>query len=48
MLLFEELGERADQTKIQIFGIDIQERAVERARAGIYSEAEIAGVAPAV
>ena len=32
MLLLEELGERANRTKIQIFGTDIQERAVEHAR----------------
>ena len=47
MLLLEELGERADRTKIQIFGTDIQERAVEQARAGIYTEAAVAGVSPA-
>ena len=47
MLLLEELGERANRTKIQIFGTDIQERAVESARAGIYTEAAIAGVSPA-
>ena len=44
MLLLEELGERADRIKIQIFGTDIQERAVEHARAGIYTEAAVAGV----
>ena len=47
MLLLEELGEGADRTKIQIFGTDIQERAVEQARAGIYTEAAVAGVSPA-
>ena len=47
MLLLEELGERASRTKIQIFGTDIQERAVEHARAGIYTEAAVAGVSPA-
>ncbi len=47
MLLLEELGEKANRTKIQIFGTDIQERAVENARAGIYTEAAIAGVSPA-
>ena len=47
MLLLEELGEQANRTKIQIFGTDIQERAVEHARAGIYTEAAIAGVSPA-
>ncbi len=43
MLLLEELGEQASRTKIQIFGTDIQERAVEHARAGIYTEAAVAG-----
>ena len=47
MLLFEELGDRANRTRIQIFGTDIQERAVEKARAGIYTESAIAGVSPA-
>jgi len=47
MLLLEELGERASRIKIQIFGTDIQERAVEHARAGIYTEAAVAGVSPA-
>ena len=47
MLLFEELGEQANRTKIQIFGTDIQERSVERARAGIYTESAVAGVSRA-
>jgi two-component system CheB/CheR fusion protein len=47
MLLLEELGERAGRIRIQIFGTDIQERAVERARAGVYTEAAVAGVSPA-
>jgi PAS domain S-box-containing protein len=47
MLLLEELGERVSRTKIQIFGTDIQERAVEHARSGIYTEAAVAGVSPA-
>ena len=47
MLLLEELGERANRIKIQIFGTDIQERAIEQARAGIYTEAAVAGVSPA-
>ena len=47
MLLLEELGERADRIRIQIFGTDIQEHAVEQARAGIYTEAAVAGVSPA-
>jgi two-component system CheB/CheR fusion protein len=53
MLLLESLGAsanqtaNANQTKIQMFGTDISEAAVERARAGIYSEAALRGVAPA-
>ncbi len=47
MLLLEQLGEQASRTKIQIFGTDIQERAVEHARAGIYTEAGNSGVSPA-
>ncbi len=47
MLLLEELGEHAGRTRIQIFGTDIQARAVERARAGVYTEAAVAGVSPA-
>jgi two-component system, chemotaxis family, CheB/CheR fusion protein len=47
MLLLEELEEQADRIKIQIFGTDIQEHAVEQARAGIYTDAAVAGVTPA-
>jgi two-component system, chemotaxis family, CheB/CheR fusion protein len=47
MLLLESLGANANQTKIQMFGTDISEPAVERARAGIYSEAALRGVSPA-
>ena len=44
ILLLEELGERGHQVRIQIFGTDISERAIELARTGIYSEAALAGV----
>jgi two-component system CheB/CheR fusion protein len=47
MLLLESLGENANQTKIQMFGTDISEPAVERARSGIYSGAALRGVSPA-
>lgn len=47
MLLLEELGNRTGRTKIQIFGTDVQARAVEHARAGIYSAAAISGVSSA-
>src|SRR5262249_17262783 len=36
MLLFETLGERRTEATIQIFGTDISERSVQRARSGIY------------
>lgn len=47
MLLREELGENSKRIRVQIFGTDIQERSVETARLGIYSEAALAGVSPA-
>jgi two-component system, chemotaxis family, CheB/CheR fusion protein len=47
MLLIESLGANTNQTKIQMFGTDISEPAVERARAGIYSQAALRGVSPA-
>jgi len=47
MLLIESLGANANQTKIHMFGTDISESAVERARAGIYSDAALRGVSPA-
>jgi len=53
MLLLESIGANsnqtahANQTRIQMFGTDISETAVGRARAGIYSEAALRGVSPA-
>jgi two-component system CheB/CheR fusion protein len=47
MLLLEALGVNAHQTRIQMFGTDISEPAVARARAGIYSGAALRGVSPA-
>lgn len=45
MLLLEELNDKyASRGRIQIFGTDIRERAVQHARAGIYSGAAVAGV----
>jgi two-component system CheB/CheR fusion protein len=46
MLLLEDLDEQPNRTKIQMFGTDISDRAVEHARAGSYSEAALAGVSP--
>ncbi len=39
--LQEFLGEKVSDTKIQIFGTDISEQAIKKARAGIYSKADI-------
>lgn len=47
MLLLESLRENANQTRIQMFGTDVSEVAVERARAGIFSDAALRGVSPA-
>ena len=51
MMLLEDLGAHASraqiQTKVQMFGTDISERAIEHARAAIYSEAAVRGVSPA-
>ena len=44
MMLLEDLGPAAAHSKIQMFGTDISETAVERARAGIYPEAAVRGV----
>ena len=44
MLLVEQLGERRNQSTVQIFGTDISDRAIEQARAGIYPESSMAGV----
>ena len=42
MLLSEELPGQASQNRIQIFGTDIQKGAVAHARAGIYTETDVA------
>ncbi len=47
MLLIEELGDHGARHKIQIFGTDIQESAVEQARSGTYTATAIAGVSAA-
>jgi two-component system CheB/CheR fusion protein len=44
--LLEFLGERSTATPIQIFGTDVSERAIERARAGSYPESIAAEVSP--
>lgn len=47
MLLLEALGSNPGQTRIQMFGTDVSEPAVMRARTGIYSESAMRGVSPA-
>ncbi|HEX6265772.1 MAG TPA: chemotaxis protein CheB [Burkholderiales bacterium] len=44
--LLEFLGERSTATPIQIFGTDVSEPAIERARAGSYPESIAAEVSP--
>jgi len=44
--LLEFLDERADAPKILIYGTDINEKALEKARAGFYGEKKIANVSP--
>jgi PAS domain S-box-containing protein len=47
MLLAEEMGPLAGPSAIQVFGTDIRERAIQHARAGLYSKASVAGVTAA-
>jgi len=47
MLLVESLSANTNPTKIQMFGTDISETAVQRARSGIYSQSAVRGVSPA-
>jgi two-component system, chemotaxis family, CheB/CheR fusion protein len=44
MVLLEHLGDQAAGVPIQIFGTDISEAAIERARAGTYSQGSVAEV----
>lgn len=46
MLSIESLAGDLNATRIQMFGTDISERAIAHARAGIYTEAAVAGVSP--
>lgn len=39
--LLQSLGEKASGTQIQIFGTDVSEKAVDKARVGIYSAADV-------
>jgi len=47
MLLLEALGDRSGQTRVQVFGTDISEPALQQARSGIYTEASLANVSRA-
>ncbi len=44
--LVEFLGEKTVNTRIQLFGTDLSEPAIELARAGIYPESSVATVSP--
>jgi len=46
MILLECLGDRVSSTPIQIFGTDISEVSIEKARAGVYSESSLGEVSP--
>ena len=47
ILLLDELRDQASATKIQIFGTDIQQASVDKARVGLYSDAAVAHVSAA-
>ncbi|HSB13082.1 MAG TPA: chemotaxis protein CheB [Bryobacteraceae bacterium] len=44
--LLEFLGDRASSTPVQIYGTEISEQAIEKARSGTYSEASTRDVSP--
>ena len=44
--LLEVLAHRNRKVSVKIFGSDISDRAIEIARAGVYSESELDGVSP--
>src|SRR4030095_7191970 len=44
--LFDYLEDKAISTPIQIFGTDLNENAIDKARAGVYHESELANVTP--
>ncbi|MBV8135768.1 MAG: PAS domain S-box protein, partial [Deltaproteobacteria bacterium] len=46
MCLMEYLGDRAPEVPIQIFGTDVSETAVEKARAGVYPKDELQKLSP--
>jgi chemotaxis methyl-accepting protein methylase len=46
IVLLEYLGDRANSTPIQVFGTDISESSVERARAGTHTDSSLGHVSP--
>ena len=46
MVLLECLGDRVSSLPMQIFGTDISEVSIEKARAGVYSQSSLAEVSP--
>jgi len=44
--LLEALGERAAGVQVQIFATDVSEEAIDKARTGVYTAAELKGVTP--
>jgi len=46
MTLHEVLGDKAETTPVQIFGTDVSQKMIDKARAGIYPESIAADIAP--
>ncbi|WP_433967054.1 CheR family methyltransferase [Tunturiibacter gelidiferens] len=46
MTLLEFLGDRASSFKVQIFGTDLNEKGIQKARAGIYRESIVEEISP--
>jgi two-component system CheB/CheR fusion protein len=46
MVIMEVLGEKAISIPVQIFATDLSERAITKARMGIYSKADLANISP--
>jgi len=44
--LLEHLGSHVDRSRLQVFGTDVSESVIDRARAGVYSSRAVAGVSP--
>jgi two-component system CheB/CheR fusion protein len=47
MLAVEALGENHSNIRVQIFATDLSENAIHKARLGIYSKDDVAGISPA-